>query len=83
MIPLQSPAARIFVACDPVDGLKSFDSALNREPMEGSVFVFRNKTGHRARCLVWDRCAAWPFLGRISCAWHPPREVVGRLEPQC
>jgi transposase len=54
MISLLPPGVRIFVACDPVDGRKSFDSlaalvksALKKEPLDGSIFVFRNKTGHR------------------------------------
>jgi transposase len=73
MIPLLPPGARIFVACDPVDGRKSFDSLaalvksiLKKEPMEGSIFVFRNKTGHRVRCLAWDRTGWMMLLKRLE-----------------
>lgn len=73
MISLLPSDARIFVVCDPVDGRKSFDSlaaivksALKREPLEGSVFVFRNKTGHRCRCLVWDRTGWLMLLKRLE-----------------
>ena len=73
MIPLLPPGARIFVACDPVDGRKSFESlaaivksALKREPLEGSIFVFRNKTGHRVRCLAWDRTGWLMLLKRLE-----------------
>jgi transposase len=73
MISLLPPGARIFVACDPVDGRKGFDSlaaivksVLKREPLEGSIFVFRNKSGHRCRCLVWDRTGWMMLLKRLE-----------------
>ena len=73
MISLVPPGARIFLASDAVDGRKSFDSlaaivksVLKREPLEGSIFVFRNKTGHRCRCLVWDRTGWLMLLKRLE-----------------
>jgi len=73
MISLLPPGARIFVACDPVDGRKSFDSlvaivksVVKREPLEGSIFVFQNKTGHRCRCLVSDRTGWLMLLRRLE-----------------
>lgn len=56
------PGIRIFVASEPVDGRKSFDSlaaivkqVLKREPLSGDLFLFRNRQGHRAKALAWDR----------------------------
>lgn len=53
---------RIFVASEPVDGRKSFDSlaaivkqGLKRDPLDGSLFLFRSKSGKRAKALAWDR----------------------------
>lgn len=73
MISLLPPGVRIFVACDPVDGRKSFDSlaaivksTLKKAPLDGSIFVFRNKSGHRCRCLVWDRTGWMMLLKRLE-----------------
>jgi transposase len=48
------PAVRIWLAADPVDLRKSFDSLaeqvrlhLRDDPLAGHVFVFRNKRGDR------------------------------------
>jgi transposase len=53
---------RIFVASQPADLRASFDglAALTREvikkdPLQGDLFVFRNKTGRRVKVLFWDR----------------------------
>jgi transposase len=62
------PAVRIFLAAQPTDLRKSFDSlaALVREglrgdPLSGDVFVFRNKAADRIKLLVWeeDGYAIW------------------------
>lgn len=56
------PGVRIYVSVQPVDLRKSFDglAALTREilkqdPVSGHLFVFRNREGHRAKVLFWDR----------------------------
>lgn len=88
MISLVAPGARIFVACDPVDGRKSFDSlaaivksALKKEPLDGSIWVFRNKSGHRCRCLVWDRTGWMMLLKRLeSSIFRFPSSDAGSVE---
>jgi transposase len=88
MIALLPPGARIFVACEPVDGRKGFDSlaaivktVLKKEPQEGSIFVFRNKSGHRCRCLVWDRTGWMMLLKRLeSSIFRFPDSDVGSVE---
>lgn len=62
------PAVRIWLAAEPADLRKSFDSlaALVREglrvdPLSGDIFVFRNKAADRIKLLVWeeDGYAIW------------------------
>ena len=62
------PTVRIYLAAQPTDLRKSFDSlaALVREglrgdPLSGDVFVFRNKAADRIKLLVWeeDGYAIW------------------------
>lgn len=57
-----APTVLIFVALEAVDGRKSFDSlaaivksALKKEPLDGSLYLFRSKSGKRAKALAWDR----------------------------
>ena len=62
------PTVRIYLAAQPTDLRKSFDSlaALVREglrgdPLSGDIFVFRNKAADRIKLLVWeeDGYAIW------------------------
>jgi transposase len=62
MTPLLPDDLQIFVASEPVDLRASFDrlaqiakSALKKDPLSGGLFVFRNREGHRAKALLWDR----------------------------
>jgi transposase len=50
----------IYVAVDPIDFRKSIDGlamsvgrALERDPMSGEVFVFRNRGGNALKALYW------------------------------
>lgn len=62
------PAVRIFLAAQPTDLRKSFDSlaavvreGLGGDPLSGDVFVFRNKAADRIKLLIWeeDGYAIW------------------------
>jgi len=53
---------RIFVAVQPADLRKGFDSLcamvrgiLKRDPLAGHLFVFANKSRQRIKILFWDR----------------------------
>jgi transposase len=55
------PTVRIWLAAQPADLRKSFDSlaALVREglrgdPLSRDIFVFRNKAADRIKLLVWE-----------------------------
>lgn len=54
-------AVRIWLATRPTDMRKSFDGLaevvrqqLERDPLSGQLFVFRNKRGDRIKLLYWD-----------------------------
>jgi transposase len=59
---LSVPAAlRVWLAIQPTDMRKSFDSLaevvrqqLLADPLSGQLFVFRNKRGDRVKLLYWD-----------------------------
>jgi transposase len=52
---------RIWVCVEAVDGRKSFDglaalvsSQLQRDPLSGDLFVFKNRRGDRLKILAWQ-----------------------------
>ena len=62
------PTVRIWLAVQPADLRKSFDSlaalvrdGLRGDPLSGDIFVFRNKAADRIKLLVWeeDGYAIW------------------------
>lgn len=59
---LNLAAAPIFLALDPTDLRKSFDTLAARvrdhlggDPLSGAWYVFRNRAGDRLKILYWDR----------------------------
>jgi transposase len=63
----------VWVATTPVDMRKSFDglaevvrSFLGRDPLSGSLFVFRNKGGHLVKILWWDRDGLAIYYKRLE-----------------
>ena len=56
-----SPATRVFLALDPIDGRKSFNGlttlvkeSLGQEPTSGFLFAFVNRARNRLKILFWD-----------------------------
>lgn len=56
------PSVRIFVATQPVDGRKGFDSlaaiirsVLHHDPLTGHLYVFFSRRSDRVRIVYWDR----------------------------
>ena len=73
------PTVRIYLAAQPTDLRKSFDSlaavvreGLQGDPMSGDIFVFRNKAADRIKLLVWeeDGYALW-YKRQASDYPHP------------
>lgn len=67
------PAVRLFVARDPVDLRKSFDTLAAlvpalwaTDPLSGHVFCFFNRRADRVKLLVWDRTGFWLFYKRLE-----------------
>jgi transposase len=82
------PAVRVFICTMPADMRKSFDSlaALTREvirqdPMSGHLFVFRNRSGDRAKVLWWDRSGYCLWYKRLEAGvFSLPRGVGASAE---
>jgi transposase len=73
MITADLAQVQVWVATTPVDMRKSFDSLaevvksfLGRDPLSGSLFVFRNKSRERVKILWWDRDGLAIYYKRLS-----------------
>lgn len=73
MIGTETVGIEIWVATAPVDMRKSFDglmevvrSFLGHDPLSGSMFVFRNRTGHMLKILWWDRDGLAIYYKRLE-----------------
>ena len=76
-----SPQSRIFLATEPVDFRKGIDGlaavcrhVLGDNPLEGAVYVFRNRTGTALKLLLYDGQGYWIMMKRLSqgrFAWWP------------
>jgi transposase len=81
------PSVRIFLATQPVDGRKGFDSlsAIIRSVFEHDVFngflyVFFSKRCDRVRIVYWDRSGFAMWTKRLERGrFHAPRSEDGRL----
>jgi transposase len=70
---LSTDGVRVWVATQPVDMRKSFDSlaevvrtALGHDPLSGSLFVFRNRSAQRVKILWYDRDGLTIYYKRLS-----------------
>jgi transposase len=76
-----TPHSRIFVATQPVDCRKGIDGlcavcrpVLGANPIEGAVYVFRNRTRTALQLLLSDGQGYWLLMKRLSqghCRWWP------------
>ncbi len=64
---------RIFASSASVDFRKSHDGlyalvkhSFDRDPFDGSVFVFFNRRRDRIKLLVWDKNGFWLFYKRLE-----------------
>ena len=68
-----TPQSRIFLATQPVDFRKGIDGLaavcrqrLGTNPLEGAVYVFRNRAGTALKLLLYDGQGYWLCLKRLS-----------------
>ncbi len=68
-----TPQSRIFVAPEPVDFRKGIDGLaavcrqrLGHNPLEGAVYVFRNRAGTALKLLLYDGQGFWLLMKRLS-----------------
>jgi len=68
-----TPQSRIFVATEPVNFRKGIDGlcavcrhALGDNPLEGAVYVFRNRAGTALKLLLYDGQGYWLCMKRLS-----------------
>ena len=76
-----TPQSRIFVATQPVDFRKGIDGlcavcrqCLGANPLEGAVYVFRNRSGTSLKLLLYDGQGYWVMMKRLSLGrfvWWP------------
>jgi transposase len=76
-----TPQSRIFLATQPVDFRKGIDGLaavcrqmLGANPLEGAIYVFRNRTGTALKLLLYDGQGYWIMMKRLSqghFAWWP------------
>jgi transposase len=79
-----TPQSRIFVAVEPVDFRKGIDGlgglcrrVLAHNPLDGAVYVFRNRAGTGLKILCYDGQGFWLCTKRLSTGrlrWWPGAE---------
>jgi len=72
MIPLAT-GCRIYFALEPVNMHASFDKLallaeeiVQKSPLSGHLFVFRNKQRDKIKMLLWDRYGFWIYYRRLE-----------------
>jgi len=79
----------IYVATGPVDMRKSFDglaavvkNGFHRNPLDGTFFVFINKSADRLKILYWDRDGYAQWYKRLEAGrFRIPVAFVGGTQP--
>lgn len=80
-----TPQMRVLVAVEPadfrcgIDGLARLCRAvLDSDPQDGTMFVFRSKSGKAIKLLVYDGQGFWLCQKRLSqgrfCYWPKPKD---------
>ena len=86
------PATRIFVAVTPVDLRLGFEglsghvqTVLDRQVVEGGLFVFTNRRRNRVRLLWWDGSGLWQATKRLeggTLSWPTGEGAAVGLRPE-
>lgn len=87
MLNFGSSGRRIFLARQPTDMRKSFDTLANlvredlhADPLAGDMFVFLSKNRQRVKILVWDVSGFWLCAKRLESGRFavPHDQLIGR-----
>lgn len=86
MLNFGSSGRRIFLARQPTDMRKSFDTLANlvredlrADPLAGDIYVFVSKNRQRVKVLVWDASGFWLCAKRLeSGRFAVPHEHLNR-----
>jgi transposase len=80
------PTVRVYLAAGAtdlrcsMDGLAALVSRrLEKDPLSGHLFAFRNRSGNRLKLLVWDRSGYWVLYKRLekgTFAWPTSKQEV-------
>jgi len=64
---------RLYLALEPVSMHRSFDGlailaqeVVQQNPLNGHLFIFRNKRADKIKALLWDRNGFWIFYKRLE-----------------
>jgi transposase len=87
-----TPQMRVLVALESVDGRKGIDGLvqlckgqLAQDPYSGSLFLFRNRSGHTIRMLAYDGQGFYLIQKRLSSGrfkrWPTGDAAYCRLRP--
>lgn len=82
------PAVRIFIATQPTDMRRSFDTlaeltrqVLKQDPLSGHLFVFRGRRKDRVKVLFWDRSGFILWYKRLEKGtFRFPESTAGSVE---
>ncbi len=75
-----TPQSRVFLACEPadfrrgIDGLAALCRRLGENPLDGAIFVFRNRRRTSLKLLCYDGQGFWLCQKRLSqgrLTWWP------------
>jgi len=76
---------RVYLCIHPTDMRKSFNGLhriakheLERNPMDGNLFVFLNRRRDRLKLLYWDGTGFWVLAKRLEKGtfWWPPASAL-------
>ncbi len=79
-----SRRVRVYALAEPTDLRKGFEGLsalvrqkLDRDPLSGHLFLFVNRSRHRAKVLLWDGTGLCVYAkrlekGRFACPWRDP-----------